>query len=72
MFLTALIPLFSVPHTSHLRIAFSSPEEPSRRFPQSVQKTREPIAAIAGTRGSGVAFASTFTKFDRLPAKMLE
>ena len=41
------IPLFSVPHTSHFKIAFSSPEDASKRFPQSVQKTREAIDAIA-------------------------
>ena len=28
-------------------MAFSFPEDPSRRFPQSVQNTRDPIAAIA-------------------------
>lgn len=39
--------LFSVPHTSHLKIAFSSPEDPSSRLPQSVQNTSDPIAAIA-------------------------
>ena len=41
------IPLFSVPHTSHFKIAFSSPEDPSSRLPQSVQNTSDPIAAIA-------------------------
>ena len=40
------IPLFSVPHPSHVKIAFSSPEDPSSRLPQSVQKTSGPIAAI--------------------------
>ncbi len=40
------VPLFSVPHTSHFKIAFSSPEDPSSRLPQSVQKTSDPIAAI--------------------------
>ncbi len=41
------VPLFSVPHTSHFKIVFSSPEDPSSRLPQSVQKTSDPIAAIA-------------------------
>ena len=41
------IPLFSVPHTSHFKMAFSSPEDPSSRLPQSVQNTSDPIAAIA-------------------------
>ena len=40
------LPLFSVPHTSHVKIAFSSPEDPSSRLPQSVQKTSDPIAGI--------------------------
>lgn len=44
------IPLFSVPHTSHFSIAFSSPEDPSRRFPQSVQNTRDPMAAMSLNR----------------------
>lgn len=44
---TGAIPLFSVPHTSHFKIAFSSPEDPSSRLPQSVQNTSDPIAAIA-------------------------
>jgi len=39
-------PLFSVPQTSHVRMASLSPEDPSRRLPQSVQKTSEPIAAM--------------------------
>ena len=41
------IPLFSVPHTSHFNMTFSSPEDPSSRLPQSVQNTSDPIAAIA-------------------------
>ena len=41
------IPLFSVPHTSHFKMACSSPEDPSSRLPQSVQNTSDPIAAIA-------------------------
>lgn len=40
------IPLFFVPHTSHVKIAFSSPEDPSNKLPQSVQKTSDPMAAI--------------------------
>ena len=44
--IVGVIPLFSVPHTSHVSIVFSSPEDPSSRSPQSVQKTSDPIAAI--------------------------
>lgn len=44
--LAEALPLFSVPHTSHVKIAFSSPEDPSSRLPQSVQKTSDPIAGI--------------------------
>ena len=44
---TGAIPLFPVPHTSHFKIAFSSPEDPCNRLPQSVQNTSDPIAAIA-------------------------
>lgn len=43
------VPLFSVPHTLHFKIALSSPEDPSNRLPQSVQNTSDPIAAIAIT-----------------------
>ena len=39
-------PLFIAPQTSHVRIASLSPDDPSRRLPQSVQKTSEPIAAM--------------------------
>lgn len=42
----ACAPLFSVPQTLHLIIASASPEVPSKRLPQSVQNTRDPIAAI--------------------------
>ncbi len=42
-----IIPLFSVPHISHVRIIFLSPEDPSNRLPHAVQNTRDPIAAIA-------------------------
>lgn len=41
------VSLFSIPHTSHLKTAFSSPEDPSNRLPQSVQKTSDPMAAMA-------------------------
>lgn len=41
-----LSPLFSVPHTAHIRMAFVSPEEASRRSPQSVQNTSDPMAAM--------------------------
>lgn len=41
------VPLFSVPHTSHFNMAFSLPVDPSKRFPQSVQNTSDPMAAIA-------------------------
>ena len=42
-----IVPLFSVPHTSHFNIAFSLPVDPSKRFPQSVQNTSDPMAAMA-------------------------
>ena len=37
-------PLFSVPQTLHVKIAFSSPEDASNKSPQSVQNTKDPIA----------------------------
>lgn len=40
------IPIFFAPHTSQLSMAVLSPEVLSSKFPQSVQKTRDPIAAI--------------------------
>ena len=40
------LPLFSVPQTSQVRSTFLLPDEPSRRLPQSVQKTRDPMAAM--------------------------
>ena len=43
----AAVPSFCAPQTSHIRIAFLSPVDPSRRSPQSVQKTREPIAVMS-------------------------
>lgn len=46
-FAAGAVPLFPVPQTSHFKIAFSSPEDPSNRLPQSVQNTSDPIAAIA-------------------------
>lgn len=39
-------PLFSVPQTSQVNRAFMLPEAPSRRFPQSVQNTSDPIAVM--------------------------
>lgn len=39
-------PLFSFPQHSQIRIALSFPVELSSRLPQSVQKTREPMADI--------------------------
>jgi len=41
-------PLFSAPQQSHFKIVFLFPVELSRRLPQSVQKTRDPIADILG------------------------
>ena len=43
----AVVPSFCAPQTSHIRIAFLSPIDRSRRSPQSVQKTREPIAVMS-------------------------
>jgi len=40
------VPLFSVPQTSHFKIALASPEDASRRLPQSVQNTSDPMAAM--------------------------
>ncbi len=39
-------PLFSVPQHSHIKMEFFAPLEGSNTLPQSVQKTRDPIAAI--------------------------
>ena len=39
-------PLFSVPQTSQTSTALSSPDEASKRSPQAVQNTRDPIADI--------------------------
>lgn len=39
-------PLFCVPHTSQVNRVVLSPEAPSSRFPQSVQKTSDPMAVI--------------------------
>jgi hypothetical protein len=39
-------PLQMAPHTSHFSRALSRPSDSSRRFPQSVQKTSDPIAAM--------------------------
>jgi hypothetical protein len=41
-----LVPLFFVPQTAHIKMAFLSPEEPPRRSPQSVQKSSDPTAAM--------------------------
>ena len=45
------VSLLCVPQPSQIRMAFSSPVDSSRRFPQSVQKTRDPIAAIFRSKG---------------------
>jgi len=47
-------PLFSAPQQSHFKIVFLFPVELSRRFPQSVQKTRDPIADMLGDFGADV------------------
>lgn len=39
-------PWFSAPQHSHCRMFFELPLEAGKRFPQSVQKTRDPIADI--------------------------
>ena len=41
-----IVPWFSAPQASQLRTFFSLPFVDGRRFPQSVQKTNEPIAAM--------------------------
>lgn len=40
------LPLQDAPHTWQVRIAFCLPALPSSRLPQSVQKTRDPMAAM--------------------------
>ena len=40
-------PLFLAPQTSQTNTTVLSPEAPSSKFPQSVQKTSEPIAVMA-------------------------
>jgi hypothetical protein len=40
-------PLFSVPQHSHFKIESLVPLEGSKRLPQSVQKTSDPIADIS-------------------------
>lgn len=40
-------PLFLAPHSSQVRIVFLFPVDSSRRFPQSVQNTKDPMADIA-------------------------
>lgn len=42
----ASIPLQDAPQTAQVKIAFCLPALPSSRLPQSVQKTREPMADI--------------------------
>lgn len=37
-------PLHVAPHTSHVKVTLSAPGALSRRFPQSVQNSNEPIA----------------------------
>lgn len=44
-------PLFSAPQQSQSRIAFMLPVELCNRFPQSVQKTRDPIADMLFVAG---------------------
>ena len=41
------VSLLRVPQMVQVKIAFASPVDPSSRLPQSVQNTREPIAAIS-------------------------
>lgn len=41
------VPLFPVPQTSQIKMASLSPDDPSRRLPQSVQKTSDPMAAMS-------------------------
>ncbi len=41
-----VLPLQVAPHASHVKMALFAPVELSRRLPQSLQKTREPIADI--------------------------
>jgi len=40
------VPLFWVPHISHVKTAFLSPDDPSSKLPHAVQKTKDPIAAM--------------------------
>lgn len=40
------LPLFFAPQTAHMRMILGSPCDPSRRSPQSVQNTNEPMAAM--------------------------
>ena len=42
------VPLHKAPQIWHVRIASRFPAPPSSRFPQSVQKTSDPMAAISG------------------------
>lgn len=44
----SILPLFFVPQISQVSKVVLSPAAPSSRFPQSVQKTSDPIAVIAG------------------------
>ena len=58
-------PLFSVPQTSQMSTALSSPDEASKRSPQAVQKTRDPIADILAqsivVEGSGLQLVKGWT-----------
>lgn len=49
-------PLFSAPQHSHFRIESLIPLEGSSRLPQSVQKTRDPIADILAEFETGEDF----------------
>lgn len=50
---SAGLPLQDAPQTWQVKMAFCFPAPPSRRFPQSVQKTRDPIAAMLRDSWSG-------------------
>jgi len=53
------VSLFSVPQTSQVKMASVLPKVLlSRRFPQAVQNTSEPIAAISGTYDSCTALST--------------
>lgn len=58
-------PLFSAPQQSQCRMFFSVPLDAGRRLPQSVQKMRDPIAAIVSSGVFCVACARIKTREDR-------